>query len=372
MTRRLTSLCAAALSAGALALAGCGDDDHDTSSAATTPATTAATTTAGAIDYAPIKAYLLDHTARLTKATGELATQAQTYYDMAQAEGDENLLKGEHAQMTADLVGAMQKSWRAANPAYEEMEGIVAGVPSLASYDNILDAGTSAADDPENAVPFDLTYPDGTVLKKPGNYFYLTETSLWGSEPKFTVPDVKPDLDGNGEVEYGEALPLPDHIVAAAKGMNEQAQALAKDAAAWQPTESDVFNAVVVMTPTMAEYFEAWKNSRFVAGDKASEASFIGASRLIDITGILKGLTVIYDGIEPKIGTEDPQTAAQAGENLDALLAYVTKLRNAEEGGRKYTAEQADTYGTEAQKRAEAIAGQVSQAADALNIKIEG
>ncbi len=367
MTRRLTSLCAAALSAGTLALAGCGDDNE--TSAASTPATTA--TTPGAVDFAPIKAYLADHSARLTKATGELASQAQTYAEMAKAEGNEKLLEGEHAQMTADLVAAMQKSWRAANPAYEEMEGIVAGVPSLASYDNILDAGTSG-EDPENAVPFDLTYADGTVLKKPGNYFALTETSLWGSESAYTVEGVKADLNGDGKVAYGEALPLPEHIEAAAKGFDEQAKKLAKDAAAWQPTESDVFNAVVVMTPTMAEYFEAWKNSRFVAGDQATEASFIGASRLTDITGILTGLTVIYDGIETKIATEDPQTAEQAGENLQSLLTYVEKLRDAEEDGRTYTAEQADTYGTEAQKRAEAIAGQVSQAADALNIKIEG
>lgn len=367
MTARLTALCAAALTTGALFLAGCGDDEK---TSASTPATTAASTP-GSVDFGPIKDYLLDHTARLTAATGQLATQAQTYSDMAQHEGDDKLLEGEHAQMSKDLVAAMQKSWRAANPAYEEMEGIVAGVPSLASYDNILDAGSDGSD-PENAVPFDLKYADGTVLKKPGNYFFLTETALWGSEPKFTVKGVEPDLDGDGKVEYGEALPNPQHILAAAKGFDEQAKKLAADAKAWQPTESDVFNAVVVMTPTMAEYFEAWKNSRFVAGDKASEASFIGASRLGDITGILTGLTVIYDGIEPKIATEDPQTAEQAGENLTSLLTYVEKLRDEEEDGRKYTAEQADTYGTEAQKRAEAIAGQVSQAADALNIEIEG
>lgn len=368
MTARFTSLCAAALTASALFVAGCGDDEEKSS--ASTPATTAASTP-GAVDFQPIKDYLLDHTTRLTAATGELATQAQTYADMAKAEGNENLLKGEHAQMTKDLVEAMQESWRKANPAYEEMEGIVAGVPSLASYDNILDAGSDGSD-PENAVPFDLTYADGKVLKKPGNYFFLTETSLWGSEPKFTVEGTKADLDGDGKVEYGEALPLPEHIAAATKGFDEQAKKLAADAAKWQPTESDVFNAVVVMTPTMAEYFEAWKNSRFVAGDKASEASFIGASRLGDITGILSGLVVIYDGVEPKIATEDPQTAEQAGENLKSLLAYVEKLRDSEEGGRTYTAEQADTHGTEAQKRAEAIAGQVSQAADALNIEIEG
>ncbi|MBJ7472158.1 MAG: hypothetical protein JHD16_12705 [Solirubrobacteraceae bacterium] len=366
MTRSFRALCASALCTGAVALAGCGDDD----SAAEAPATTPAATTSS-VDFAPITSYLTDHTARLTTATGELVGHAQAYADLAQRAGADQLLEGENAAQTKQLVADMQRSWQAANPAYEEMEGIVAGVPSLASYDNILDAGTSG-EDPENAVPFDLTYADGTVLKKPGNYFFLTETSLWGSEPKFTIQGTEPDLNGDGKVEYGEALPLPEHILAAAKGFDDQAKKLAKDAAAWQPTESDVFNAVVVMTPTMAEYFEAWKNSRFVAGDKASEASFIGASRLGDITGILTGLTVIYDGIEPKIATQDAQTAEQAGENLDSLLDYVEELRDAEDDGRTYTAEQADTYGTEAQKRAEAIAGQVSQAADALNIELDG
>ena len=41
------------------------------------------------------------------------------------------------------------------------------------------------------------------------------------------------------------------------------------DAAArkWEPTLQDALTALVVMTPTMSEYFEAWKNSRFVAGE---------------------------------------------------------------------------------------------------------
>lgn len=366
MNFRLTTFCAAALST--IALASCGDDDKDSTAAA--PASTPAATTSD-VDFAPIKTYLLDHTVRLTTATGKLVTDAQSYYDLAKSMNfDGQMLLDDHREDVTKLVTAMQADWREANPSYEEMEGIVAGVPSLASYDNILDAGSSG-EDPENAVPFDLTYADGTVLKKPGNYFFLTETSLWGSEAKFTIEGVKADLNDDGKVEYGEALPNPEHILAAAKGFDDQAKKLAKSSDEWQPTESDVFNAVVVMTPTMAEYFEAWKNSRFVAGDKATEASFIGASRLIDITGILGGLVVIYDRIEPKISTNDPQTAEQAGENLKSLLAYVEKLRDAEEDGRKYTAAQAETYGTEAQKRAEAIAGQVSQAADALNIKLD-
>ncbi len=364
MTRRLP-LFAAVLTA--TALTGCGGDDSK-SDTAKADATAAAATK----QYQPIKDYLLDHTGRLTQATDQLLKDARAYEKLAATTGtEEALIEDATRAQAAKLVKSMQGAWRKANPAYEEMEGIVAGVPSLASYDTILDAGTSG-EDPESAVPFDLKYADGTVLKKPGNYFFLTETSLWGSEPKFTVDGVEPDLDADGKVEFGEALPLPQHIAAAAKGFHEQAGKLAASAEAWQPTEADVFNAVVVMTPTMSEYFEAWKNSRFVAGDDATEASFVGASRLGDITGILSGLTVIYEAIEPRIAETDPQTAKQAGENLEDLLTYVTRLRDAEADGRTYTAEQAETYGTEAQRRAEAIAGQVSQAADALGIELEG
>ena len=42
-----------------------------------------------------------------------------------------------------------------------------------------------------------------------------------------------------------------------------------------------------------------------------------------------------------------------------------------EEGGKKFTASDADTLGTEAQRNAEAIAGQVSQAAGQLGLKLE-
>lgn len=360
--RPILILCAAALAG----VAGCGDDEPKTANSGA-----AATTATG--EYAGVKSYLLDHTARLTTATGALSDQATEYRELFKANGDDGKkVLAADREKAAALVTGMQKSWQEANPSYEEAEGVVAGVPSLAEYDVILDAGAAAKDDPEGAVPFDLKYEDGTVLKQPGNYFALTETALWGTEPAYVAKGVEADLDGDGKVEFGEALPNPQHIAAAAKGFDDQANKLQQSAEAWKPTESDVFNAVVVMTPTMSEYFEAWKNSRFVAGDEATEASFVGASRLQDIAGILQGITVIYDGIEPQIKTEDPQVAEQAGKNLDELLTYVEEIRDQETEGETFTPKQADTYGTEAQRRAEAIAGQVSQAADALGIKLEG
>ena len=75
----------------------------------------------------------------------------------------------------------------------------------------IIDAGGDASD-PENAVPFSIKTPAGRTFKQPGNFFSLIETSLFGTEPKFAAKGVKPDLDGDGKVEFGEALPDADFL----------------------------------------------------------------------------------------------------------------------------------------------------------------
>jgi hypothetical protein len=74
-------------------------------------------------------------------------------------------------------------------------------------YDLIIDAGSSAKEDPKSAVPFDLELPNGKVLKKPGNFFGLVETSLYGTNREYVAKGVRPDLDGDGKVRFGEALP---------------------------------------------------------------------------------------------------------------------------------------------------------------------
>ena len=220
------------------------------------------------------------------------------------------------------------------------------------------------------SVPFSVRTPAGRTFEQPGNFFLLTETSLWGTEPKFAAKGVTPDLDGDGKVEFGEAVPDADFLVAAAKDFAANARDLHGAAADWQPTPQDAFTALVVMTPTMSEYFEAWKQSRFVAGDKAKETTFVAASRLQDIAGILNGLVLIYDQVQPSIADANAQQAKQTGSDLEQLHAFATQLRDQEAGGRRFTAREADTLGSEAQDRAEAIAGQVSQAAGQLGIKL--
>jgi Imelysin len=354
------ALCALALSAAA-----CGDDDSSDDSASTTERT------ARGADLAAIKDYLLEHTERLTRDTGKVRANAEEYYELAKsADFDYARLLQDNRPRVRRLVREAQRAFASANPSYEEMEGVVAGVPSLAEYDVIIDAGSDASD-PENAVPFDLKTPGGRTFEQPGNFNFLIETAAFGTEPKFQAKGVKADLDGDGKVTFPEALPDADFVLAAATDFVKYAKELDASAKKWEPTLEDAFTAVVVMTPTMSEYFEAWKNSRFVAGNKAEEKSFVATSRLSDIRDILGGIVLIYANIQPSIDKVNAEQAKQTKVDLDNLHQFAGRLLSEEEGGKKFTASDADTLGSEAQRNAEAIAGQVSQAAGQLGLKLE-
>ena len=361
----------AALIALLALLAGCGGDD--TNDAAQTTAT-AAETTSGAIaaaDLAGIKSYLTDHTAQLTGATEEFAALAEEYDTLAgSVDYDYARLLEEHGEDVTRILADAKESWVEANPYYEQVEGVVAGTPSLAEYDIILDAGSSKDGDPESAVPFDLKLADGRVLEQPGNLFNLTESMLWGTRPDLTAK-VEADLDGDGKVEFGEALPDAHVLAAAAEAFDRYAVDLDTEANAWEPSASDAFTSLVVMVPTMSEYFGQWKESRFVQGDAAGSDAFNVVSRLSDINDIISGLGVVYDGVEPTIAEADQAAAEQTGEELEELGAFIADLRRQEEDGRRFTPEQADQLGSDAQARAEAVAGQVSQHAAQLGIEIQ-
>jgi hypothetical protein len=153
----LTSLC---LAVAALP-AGCGNDDAQTSTSAAANA-----------ELSAVKDFLTEHTARLVRDTAAIRENAEAYHRLAQqAQFDYARLLRESGSEVRQLVRRAQAGFRAANPSYEEMEGVVAGVPELADYDVIIDAGGDASD-PENAVPFDIETPDGRTFEQPGNFNY--------------------------------------------------------------------------------------------------------------------------------------------------------------------------------------------------------
>ncbi len=341
-------------------LSGCGSDDSGSDSDQPDAGLTA------------VKSYLTEHSADLVTQTDALKTAGNAYFDLAEA-NDFNyakMLKKDGDAVDAALTDA-KNAFIKANPAYEEMEGIVAGIPRTAQYDTDIDAGSDASD-PESAVSFNLTLPNGEVMKQPGNLFFLIETSLYGTNDELTAKGVKPDVNGDGKISFGEGLPDANVFKASVDEINKQARDLDKDAQEIVITPSDAFTAITVMTPTMSEYFEQWKLSSFVAGEgKAEEEGFVATSRLSDIADILTGIDFTYDEVEPLIAEKNADQAEQTAAELSELLATSEELRDREAAGEKFTARQADQLGAEMQARAERIAGQVTQAAKDLDIEIQ-
>ncbi len=337
----------------------------------TPPPASAPATGAATPDLSEIQRYLHGRITALNTATGALVAQSDRYYTLAEsANFDYARLWAQQQDAVVETLTAARTAWMTASPLYEQAEGIVAGTPALARFDVILDAGASGVEDPENAVPFDLTLPDGRVLPKPGNLFGVTESTLWGAEPAFVIGDVAADWNRDGKIEFGEVLPDANVLKASADALNSNAAALLAAVDGWQPTLPEAFTALVVMTPTMSEYFATWRDSRFVLGEASTQRDFVAISRLADIQDILSGLQVVYTQVEPLAQRVDAEQSAQVARGLRDLKAFVANVYAQEQSGRRYTPEEADILGAEAQNRATTITGQLSQLAAELGVML--
>ena len=355
--------------AGMLTLSACASTPQAAAPAAATTASRHAAV--AGTDLTSVKTYLLDSVAKLKGNSEQLVAASNTYYNLAKgANFDYEALWDDNQQAVVETVGQAREAWKLASPGYERVEGLVAGVPTLAEYDVILDAGSSGAEGGDGVVPFDLSLADGRTLAKPGNLFGVTEKALWGTEPEYTA-SIEADFDGDGAVEFGEALPEANVLKAGAEALDKYVGELQTAAQGWQPNESDAFTALVVMVPTMNEYFDSWKNSRFVAGDASTQSDFVAISRLADIQDILSGLEVVYDGVSPMVTSVDAAQGQQIDKGLSDLKLFVNDVYSKEQAGQKFTAEDADLLGAEAQNRATALTGQLAQVAAKLNVTIQ-
>lgn len=330
-----------------------------------------------AVDLNAVKEYALENAELMQDATASLADVAQQYYDLVQAALEANSDADPYEQLWADnqeeikaLVLQARDLWLDASTFYELDEGIVAGVPSLAHYDVWIDAGPPGSEDPEEALQWTLELPDGRVYESPGNFFHnLLEPTLWGTNPEFT--GLKVDMDGDGEISVGEALPEANMLLGATQGLNEATIEMQGAIEAWEPTLEDALTALVTMIPTMNEYFGQWKESVFVTGTGSEQESFIAVSRLHDIKGILAGLSFTYDNISPLVSDSDDQLHEQIRTDFNTLISYVDDLFAQEQEGAQFSPEEADLFGTEAQDLATALAALVAQAASDLNVALD-
>jgi hypothetical protein len=360
-----------------LAIAGAGawwlttlDDDAAPASSATQAAGDGASS-ADSSQFAALRSYVDEHTAALEQHTKELDAAADDYLALVESvNGDYAKLATAKATETQEVLGRAREAWQLANPSYEEMEGVIAGTPSLAKYDVSIDAGAPVKEDPENAVDFDVKVDADRTLGQPGNYFLLSEATLYGTEPEWST-EQSFDVDADGKASFGDLLPDAKVLKAVSRDFAAEAAKLRADATAWTPNQDDAYTALVVMTPTMGEYFESWKASRFVAGDKATERGFAASSRLDDVVGILTGLGVIRESVADSMAKADPAAAKATKEQLAALTTFVDDLRKQEHGGTHFTAQDADRYGADAQEQAEQIAASITDMGRELGVKID-
>lgn len=318
-----------------------------------------------------VKTYLVGKATDLADATKTLTESTDAYYELAKAANfDYAQMWKDHPKEVAAALDAAKKQWVIASPIYEQMEGIVGGVPSLSQYDAIIDASPTGKEDPENATDFTIDLPSGDKLEKPGSLFNLLESDLWGYYPEDIKVD-KVDLDGDGTIGFGDLLPDANLAKGGADALASYSAELLKAAGEWQPNESDAFTALVVMIPTMNDMFGAWKESRFVEGDQATGKAFSVISRLSDMNDILGSIQVIYSGVSPLIEAKSADQHNQIDQGLTDLKSFVDDLYKQENDGKRFKPEEADLFGTEAQDRAETITGQITQAAALLDITIQ-
>ncbi|MBX3142046.1 MAG: hypothetical protein KF875_14925 [Trueperaceae bacterium] len=322
-----------------------------------------------------VKGYLLGQLATLQAGADDLAAAAQTYYDLAAASGfDYQALAAAQGAAVGAAVGASldaaRAGWLTASPAYESVEGIVAGVELMAQFDVDLDAGLSAAEGDEDLVSFDLTLPDGQVLAKPGNLFGVTESTLWATFDDFTT-GVAFDVDGDGAIGFGDSLPEAGVLLAAGQALAAMAADLTATAETWEPTPADVFGALVGNVPTVAEVFVArWRESRFVLGSATTMRDFGVISSLQDLNQNIASWRELYREVSPLVAAADASADADILASLADLGAWADEIAAAE-ANHTYTPEEADLIYDEGDRRATAITGAIAQAAALVGVEVE-
>lgn len=320
-----------------------------------------------------VRDYLLTGVAVQKQGTEALLSAAQRYQALVDGHGGLAQAAQMDAAGLAALILEAREAWRNASRSYEGVEGIVAGVEALVQFDVELDGGVSEEEggvDGEGVVSFDLVLPDGRVFGKPGPLFSVTEAALWNTDPAY-AGGVALDLEGDGSIGFGDGLPDPALLLAAAELTDRLSGELIAAATAWQPTEADVFGALAGNVPTTAETFLArWKESRFVLGDASELRDMVAISSLRDLSQNITSWQSLYGGVRAAVVAVDPALGSEVDTRLLSLRAWIDGLV-AQEDLRRFSPEQAELIYAEGDDRASAITGLVVQAAALLGIEIE-
>ncbi len=309
---------------------------------------------------ASVKSYLLKSLEKINAASEDFVKNSEAYSALIAAnEGSvQAAYKGDPKKID-QLIAKMQENYKAMDSfGYETVEGIVAGVPSMADYDIYLDAGVPASQGPDDVALVVLELGNDQKIDKQGSLFtYIIEPMLWGGDKRWVVP-----VDGGKKL-----LPRPEVLTAAAKDVNKKLGELLADAKAWNASVSDCFGAMVVMTPTLSDYFEDWKESRY---SKEKSGRFQAVSRVSDMRGIMGSCQVMYEAVEKQVSEKDKSLAKSVDTGFKGIMGFLDKIEKREKQG-EITGAEIDELATQAKEKTDKLVPQIEQSAAVVGIKIE-
>jgi hypothetical protein len=316
-----------------------------------------------------VKTYLLTVATSCATAAGDLKRDADAYAALVQAHGaDYSAAAAAEPERFAQVVNHLRDDYRRLDSfGYEYIEGIVAGVPSLAAFDVELDAGVPAKGAGPDAAVAPVKIVAGTlVIDREGSLNnYLIEPTVFGTNPRFVGATV--ELKALSDKPVG--VPNAELIVALANYATDGYGRLLAAANAWQPTDKDCFAALVAMTPTLGDYFEEWKEAK-ISGS-ATGGRFVAVSRVSDMRGIMASTRLIWQGVMPAVKPKDIALSNQISLGYDQILSFIDDVESRERGG-KLTAQQIDALGSQAKEKTEKATAQVAEAAALLKIEVGG
>jgi hypothetical protein len=208
---------------------------------------------------------------------------------------------------------------------------------------------------------------NGDVIDQEGAAFtYIIEPALWGGSKKWAAPM---DLDGDGQISPRESLPRPEVLVAVAADTDAKLAELLADARAWEPTVEDCYQAMVAMTPTLSDYFEDWKESRY---SEESSGRFFAVSRISDMQGIMKSCAVMYRAVQPGVAGKDRALSATVESGFKDIFTFLDSLEKREAADAAFNTAQIDELAAQARAKTDKLVPQIKQAAALVGVPVAG
>lgn len=315
-----------------------------------------------------IKTYLLTVVSSVRSASADIKAHGTQYAELCAKYGSpEQAAKAEPDQM-ASLIHHMRNDYKRIDSyGYEYVEGIVAGVPELMKYDVELDSGVPVigASAQDQIADTHIKIP-GLTLDRAGSLNnYLIEPTVYGTNPKFTSGQA--ELPGFEKKEVN--LPNPALVVALADYAIDGYARLDKDASAWTPSDRDLFQAMANMTPTLADYFDEWKESKKYG--QAEGGRFVAVSRVSDMRGIMASTRLNWQSLRGLVHPKDPALAEKIDQGYAQIMHFIDTVDERDQK-RPLKIQAIDALGSQAKQRADKLTVQVAQAASLLHIDVNG